>query len=96
MPIGTFLCKNPVTGDSPAEHIKQALREAGTHRLAHRPHDWPKEREKNQSSWVKPGDIGESTSRSPRLMKRLKALAKAGIIESRSHGSGGTRFRIKT
>ena len=93
--MSQFLCKKAVTARSSIEEIKSAIEQAGAHRLAHRTHDWPSKGEKNQNSWVKPGDIGHSSSRDPKLLNYLKSLAKLGHLETRTFSSGGARFRVK-
>lgn len=86
--------KRAVTTTSSDEAIKSAIEEAGLLRHPHRTWDWPERDEQNRHSWVKPGDIGNSTSKDRSLRLRLISMAKAGILEKR-HESGGPRFRVK-
>ncbi len=82
-----------VTNASSDGEIIAAINTAGEHRYPWRRYDWPKEDE--EKSWVKPGDIGEST-REPNgdaLLKRLRGMSTSGILEEMGHPP---RFRVKS
>jgi hypothetical protein len=73
--------KKAVTHESSDEEIFAAIREAGEYRHYWRQNDWPKPEENCQYAWVKPGDIGHSTSQDQRLYKRLKKMTGDGKLE---------------
>jgi hypothetical protein len=75
--------KIKVTHESTDEEIFVAIRKAGEKRLSWRRNDWPEPSENYQFAWVKPGDIGISTSEDTRLYKRLCKLLKEGKLERR-------------
>ncbi len=72
-----------VDANSTNNEILNAIRIAGGHRFAWRRSDWPRDKEKNQHSWVRPRDIGRSTRKDQSLTKRLNALAAVGLLERR-------------
>jgi hypothetical protein len=74
----------PVTARSPTKKIVEAINKAGDLRPPWRPHDWPKKGERR--SWVLPNEIGVSTARNPSLLKRLRAMVAAGILEETHYG----------
>lgn len=80
-----------VTARSSDEEIIAAINTAGEHRYPWRRHDWPKEGANNTKSWVKPGDIGHSTHKDPALLKRLKKMVKAGVLETWSFSAMVTK-----
>ena len=70
-----------VTAESSDEEILAAIDAAGEKRWSWRSSDIPSPDDPDQKSWVKPGDIGESTSANPKLLERLWALRFEGLLD---------------
>jgi hypothetical protein len=92
---------NLVNHESSAREIMVAINLAGAYiaaaNLHHRRYDRPqKEKFRTYSgfAWVKPQDIGPSSTRNTKLLEKLKRMVKAEILEIRYFGSL-PRFRVK-
>lgn len=83
-----------VTADSTDEEIIAAINAAGDQRLSWRKHDRARPGENNTRSWVKPNDIGYSSHDDPSLLKRLRQMVKAGLLEERAYGAIVVQRRV--
>jgi hypothetical protein len=95
---------NLVTHDSSVREIMNAINLAGAYiaaaNLHHRRYDVPRQSERQKFltysgfAWVKPADIGPTSTRNTRLLEKLKRMVESGILEMRYSGSL-PRFRVK-
>lgn len=69
-----------VNAESSDRKILQAIDEAGNRRLPWRKYDWPQMGDEDKS-WVIPNDIGKSTGKDTKLLRRLRRLVEKGKLE---------------
>lgn len=77
-----------VTAQSSNQEIIDAINAAGESQHAWRKDDWKDTVGTNNTrSWVIANDIGRSTSKDKSLLKRLRTMVQAGLLEERCNGS---------
>ena len=77
-----------VTANSSDQEIIDAINAAGESRHPWRRHDWSITLGANNTrSWVITNDIGRSSRRNRDLLKRLRQMVAAGLLEERADGT---------
>lgn len=70
-----------VTHASTDLEIIEAIEAAGSHKYPWRYYDQARPGDNNPLAWIIPNDIGFSSRRNPRLLRRLHKMVEQGILE---------------